>query len=84
MDNIFEQHPNLKQYFKTADGQAFYEHSDAKLHARTLEDKSIETVEKPVKVEKEVVEENTTEAKKVDGNTEKVVSKTKSKTAKSE
>ncbi len=84
MDNIFEQHPNLKQYFKTADGQAFYEHSDAKLHVRTLEDKSIETVEKPVKVEKEVVEENTTEAKKVDGNTEKVVSKTKSKTAKSE
>jgi hypothetical protein len=84
VDNIFVQHPNLEQYFKTADGQAFYEHSDAKLHTKSLDDKSVETINRPIEVEKEVVEENTAEGKQVEENTEKVVSKKNSKTAKSE
>src|SRR5690554_149932 len=56
MDKIFKNHPNLKAYYKTSDGTAFYTESDAKLHAKTLENKNIEPVFRSIKekVEKAV------------------------------
>lgn len=41
---IFEQHPNLEKVYCTADGTPFYQENDAKNHAKTLKDKSVETV----------------------------------------
>ncbi|AOW08743.1 hypothetical protein [Flavobacterium gilvum] len=44
---IFETNPNLKQVHLTSDGQAFYNDNDAKMHAKTLEDKNVELVINP-------------------------------------
>lgn len=44
MDKVFENNPNLKVYYKTSDGTAFYTESDAKLHAKTLDDKNVSPV----------------------------------------
>jgi hypothetical protein len=41
---IFKQHPNLEKVYCTSDGTPFYQENDAKNHAKTLEDKSVETV----------------------------------------
>ncbi len=44
MHKVFEQHPQLKQAFITSDDTAFYQETDAKNHAKTLEDKTVEPV----------------------------------------
>ncbi len=44
MHTIFESNPNLKKAFITSDGTPFYQEHDAKNHAKTLEDKSVEPV----------------------------------------
>lgn len=45
--DIFETNPNLKEVHMTSDGQAFYNDNDAKLHAKTLENKEVELVVNP-------------------------------------
>ena len=55
---IFESNPNLKEVHMTSDGQCFYNDNDAKMHAKTLEDKSVELVMNPTfLVDIEVVDE---------------------------
>jgi len=49
MKSIFDLHPNLDAYFETSDGVKFYNHSDASAHARSLENKKIKKVGRPVK-----------------------------------
>lgn len=44
---IFKHHPNLKEAYKTSDGQHFYQEDRAKLHAKSLEDKKIEHLINP-------------------------------------
>lgn len=44
MHTIFESNPNLKKAFITSDGTPFYQEHDAKNHAKTLKDKSVEPV----------------------------------------
>ena len=46
--DIFTQNPNLQEVFKTSDGEYFYTENSAKNHAKTLEDKSVEHLEKPI------------------------------------
>lgn len=61
MHKIFETNPNLKKAYITSDGTPFYQETDAKNHAKTLEDKTV----KPVFNEKElqvVDEEELTDA----------------------
>lgn len=47
MKEVFEQNPKLEKCFATADGQAFYKEDDAKNHAKSLEDKTVELVLNP-------------------------------------
>lgn len=47
MNKVFQENPNLKEFYKTSDGTPFYSHNAAQNHAKTLEDKSIEKVERP-------------------------------------
>lgn len=55
---IFESNPNLKEVHMTSDGQCFYNEPDAKLHAKSLEDKAVELVMNPKFIaEMEVVDE---------------------------
>jgi ABC-type uncharacterized transport system auxiliary subunit len=42
--NIFETHPNLEKCFSTSDGEHFYNENDAKNHAKSLEDNTVEPV----------------------------------------
>jgi hypothetical protein len=44
---IFETNPNLKEVHMTSDGESFYNDNDAKLHAKSLKDKSVELVANP-------------------------------------
>lgn len=48
MDKVFKNNPDLKVYYKTADGTAFYTEPDARMHARSLSDKSVEPVYRSV------------------------------------
>jgi hypothetical protein len=41
---IFETNPNLKEVHMTSDGECFYNENDAKMHAKSLEDKKVEIV----------------------------------------
>ena len=59
---IFESNPQLKQVHVTADGECFYNDSDAKMHAKSLEDKKVELVLNPDHLE--VVGEEIEEASK--------------------
>jgi len=56
---IFETNPNLKQVHVTSDGQSFYNDNDAKLHAKSLDNKSVELVVNPDQIE--VVDEEVEE-----------------------
>lgn len=58
-DSIFERNPELTEYFKTSDGQAFYTESSANLHARSLNDKNVEHVIKEQEAEEEEVDDET-------------------------
>ena len=42
MHKIFESNPQLKKVYVTSDGTPFYQENDAKNHAKTLEDKTVE------------------------------------------
>jgi hypothetical protein len=44
---IFENQPNLEKCFSTSDGEHFYNENDAKNHARSLDEKSVEPVYNP-------------------------------------
>lgn len=46
MDNVFKDNPNLKAYYKTSDGTAFYTEADAKNYAKSLENKEVKLVER--------------------------------------
>ena len=62
---IFKTNPNLKEVHMTSDGQAFYNDNDAKLHAKSLEDKNVELVVNPdhiVVIDEEVEETEETKA----------------------
>lgn len=64
MDNIFDTHKALKEYFKTADGEAFYNESDAYLHGKKLEDKRVQHVKRDdykIVLSGELTDENTVE-----------------------
>lgn len=56
---IFKLHPNLEFYYKTADGQTFYTHEDAKQHARKLKNKEIKKVERDADEKKMLVNDDT-------------------------
>ena len=43
-NEIFKQHPNLEKVYVTSDGTAFYQENDAKNHAKSLKDKTVEIV----------------------------------------
>lgn len=60
MDQIFKSNPNLKEYFRTSDGIAFFTDNAARNHARSLENKTITTV-KNNKQEKGAPETSKTE-----------------------
>src|SRR5690625_7635068 len=47
---IFKIRPNLDHYYKTSDGQAFFNESDAKMHAKTLKNKKVDKVVRPSEV----------------------------------
>ena len=64
---IFESNPQLKQVHVTADGECFYNDSDAKMHAKSLEDKKVELVLNPDHLE--VVGEEIEEASKEEATT---------------
>ena len=65
---IFESNPQLKQVHVTADGECFYNDSDAKMHAKSLEDKKVELVLNPDHLE--VVGEAIEEASQEEGTTD--------------
>lgn len=44
--DIFKANPALEKFHQTSDGQAFYNDSDARLHAKTLKDKTVKVVNK--------------------------------------
>lgn len=46
--NFFELYPTLTHYFQTSDGTAFYIEPDARMHGRTLENKEVVRVDRPV------------------------------------
>lgn len=65
MSELFKQYPNMSEYFETSDGQKFFKEDPAKVHGRTLKDKSVKTVTRP-----EETEEKSHEIKGTEGKTE--------------
>lgn len=65
MDKVFENHPNLKVYYKTSDGTAFYTESDAKLHAKSLENKNVVSVANETATDPKEKQETPAKEKKV-------------------
>ncbi|MGE4345936.1 MAG: hypothetical protein AB7D46_00835 [Flavobacteriaceae bacterium] len=65
MDKVFKDNPKLDVYFKTSDGEAFYNENDAKNYAKKLKDKKVQ------RVVKGAVSETETENKQ-DSNTPKL------------
>lgn len=47
--NVFDTHPKLKECFQTSDGTPFFQEHDAHTHARSLEDKEVKHLKRPVK-----------------------------------
>jgi hypothetical protein len=56
-NEIFEANPHLEKVFVAADGQAFYQESDAQNYAKSLEDKAVKTVLNPLLLEVDPEEE---------------------------
>lgn len=52
MSDVFKKYPNLEKYYQTSDGEKFFTESPAYNHAKTLENKKVETVERKAEVEK--------------------------------
>jgi len=55
---IFKTNPNLKEVHMTSDGEAFYNDNDAKMHAKTLQDKAVELVVNPSLIEESIVDDS--------------------------
>lgn len=49
---VWEKNPKLKVLHKTSDGNKFFKPEDAHTHARSLEDKTVTPVKRPVKAKK--------------------------------
>lgn len=47
MKSLFEQYPNMSEYFETSDGEKFFKEEPAKSHGKTLKDKTVKTVLRP-------------------------------------
>ncbi len=62
---IFETNPNLEKVHVTSDNTAFYQETDAKNHAKTLKDKTVETVYNPKTLEAVEAEELSKEDQEV-------------------
>jgi len=58
---IFKTNPNLKEVHMTSDGECFYNDNDAKMHAKSLEEKKVEIVLNPDHIQVECAEEVETE-----------------------
>lgn len=58
MQFIFKQHPNVEEFYVTSDDQAFFNASDAKNHAKTLENKEVDTIKR-----RDVLKVESTESK---------------------
>lgn len=63
---IFETNPKLPEVHMTSDGEYFYNNNDAKMHAKTLEDKSVELIVNPDLIEVVAEVDFEGEAPKVD------------------
>lgn len=61
MSDLFEQYPNMSEYYETSDGVTFYKEDPAKVHARTLKDQTVKTVKRS---DVEASEESKTETAK--------------------
>lgn len=59
MDKVFKENPELKSVFKTADGKFFFTEDTAKMHAKSLDEKRVEKLERPLQVVK--VEESSSD-----------------------
>lgn len=57
MNEIFKNHPELEKYYETSDGTAFYNESNARNHARTLEDKTVKAVNRETEKKEPVKKE---------------------------
>ncbi|CVK17119.1 hypothetical protein Ga0061079_11621 [Apibacter mensalis] len=44
MDKIFEKYPKINVYYKTNDGNSFFSESDAKNHAKSLDNKLVQPI----------------------------------------
>lgn len=64
MNKIFKNNPELKEFYQTSDGQAFFTENAAKLHAKTLKNKSVFLVEKSAKTAAQVESVKPKEAEK--------------------
>lgn len=62
---IFETNPNLEKVHVTSDNTPFYQENDAKNHAKSLKDKTVETVYNPKSLEVVESEELTGEDKEL-------------------
>ena len=49
-DSVFKRHPKLTTIFQTNDGFLFFTLNAAQNHAKTLEKKSIKTIDRPAKI----------------------------------
>jgi hypothetical protein len=83
MDQIFKSNPNLKEYFRTADGIAFFTDNAARNHARSLENKTITTV-KNNKQEKGAPETSKTDNESAIANSESPIENPQSEISNSE
>lgn len=52
MSDIFKEYPTLECYYKTSDGQCFFNENSAQLHGRTLKDTKVAVVERGATKEK--------------------------------
>lgn len=65
MDKIFEKYPKINVYYKTDDGNSFFLESDAKNHAKSLNNKSVQPIHRGVENLKNKEEKVLDESKKV-------------------
>lgn len=47
MEQVFQDNPKLNHCYKTSDNEMFYNAEDAKNHAKSLNDQSVETLDNP-------------------------------------
>lgn len=62
---IFKTNPDLKRAYITSDGTPFYQENDAKNHAKTLKDKSVEPIYNEKELQVVDAEELTAEEKEM-------------------